>query len=307
MKIERVCDIPELARSSGRKWVLCAAAPHDPYTVEAIVTAHNLGFARLIAVGNRSEMENAAREAGVEFPTDFRVVETSDDHETAHTCADLLSRNEADVLVKGLISTSTMMRVVMHSESGSPEGGFVSHVSVYNEPGSGRLMFLTDAAINIAPNVYRKVEIVRNAVRVARALGIERPKVAMLAAVEELKYPSMPATLDAVLVSKIASSGVIPDAVVEGPFGLDNAISPAAAELKHLAGRSVAGHADILVMPELVSANIFYKALQAYCGVTFAGVVVGTCKPIALTSRADPAAIKLASLSLACLLAGESC
>ena len=146
----------------------------------------------------------------------------------------------------------------------------------------------------------------QNAVDVAHALGIAEPKVAMLAAVESLNYPAMPATLDAALVARIAASGAIPNAIVEGPFALDNVVSPTAADKKKLGGR-VAGCADILCGPEIETANVLYKALQTFCGVTFASVVVGASKPIAVPSRVDSMQTKLMSIALACLLSGKPC
>jgi phosphate butyryltransferase len=161
-------------------------------------------------------------------------------------------------------------------------------------------MLLTDAGINIAPNVHRKAQIVANAVAVAHRLGIERPRVALLAAIDTVQYPYMQATLDATLVSRIARA-TMPDAVVEGPFALDNAVSLKAAEKKDRKGE-VAGCADILCAPEIETANVLYKSLQTFCGLTLASAVVGARSPIAVPSRTDSAQTKLMSIALACLL-----
>jgi len=300
MKIGNVANLPEVARASAKTWRLCVAGPHDDATLDAVLSARRLGFVEPILFGDINTIESIAERLGEPLSPDIAIIETKDDNDTVRQSAKFMTENKADVLMKGLVSTGALMRAIIHSGTGPT--GFVSHVAVFNEPGTGRLMLMSDGGINIAPNIARKVSIVKNAVAVARALGIERPRVAMLAAVEDLKYPSMPATLDAVLVSRIAASGDIPDAVVEGPFGLDNAISCASAETKGLEGREVAGRADILIVPEIETGNVFYKCLEIYCGVVFAGVVVGVGNPIAVSSRADSASTKLVSVALACLL-----
>jgi phosphate butyryltransferase len=175
-------------------------------------------------------------------------------------------------------------------------------VAVFNDPVSGRLLLLTDAGVNISPNIYRKIRIVKNAVQVARSLGIETPRVALLAAIDTLNYPAMQATLDAALVSKMARDGMVEDAFVEGPFALDNAVSPDAAKKKGIGGE-VAGRADILVAQEIETANVLYKSLQFFSNVTFASVVVGASSPIAVPSRVDSPSTKLMSVALTCLLA----
>lgn len=307
MSNRRVQDILDEAKASGATWTLSVAAPHDESVLGSVTQACAMGFTRAVLFGNPELIERAAAQSGTRLEADrFTIVETKDDAATVQESARCVHEGRADVLVKGIVPTSLLMRAVLNHEIGLRSNRFLSHVGVFNDPANGRLMLLTDAGINIAPNVHRKVQIVRNAVAVARALGIVEPRVAMLAAVETLNYPAMPATLEAALVARIAASGVIPDAVVEGPFALDNAISQMSADKKKLAGR-VAGCADILVGPEIETANALYKAFQVYCGVTFASVVVGASKPIAVPSRADSPASKLMSIALACLLSGAPC
>lgn len=306
MKIRRVSDILEAARTSGRRWTLSVAGAEEDSILCAAAGARDRGFAHALLVGDPDRIAKSAARAGVALAEDVTIVAARGEKETVERSAELVHEGRADVLVKGLVSTGIFLKAALHHELGLRSDRLLSHVGVFEDPVSGRLTLLTDAGVNIAPNVYRKVRIVRNAVAVARALGIERPRVALLAAIEKVNYPAMPATLDAVLVARIAASGAIPDAVVEGPFGLDNAVSSEAAEMKHVTG-AVAGGADILVGPEIETANALYKALQIYCRVTFASVVVGARRPIAVPSRADSVETKLMSIALACLLSVESC
>ena len=307
MNIRRVEDLLGAAQAAGHRWRLSVAAPHDASVFGAVAQACDLGFAEAVLFGQRDAMARAARDSGADLrDAHYTIVETADDTATAREAARCAHEGRADVLVKGLTPTGMLLRAVLSHEVGLRSSRLLSHIGVFNEPTSGRLMLLTDAGVNIAPNVHRKVQIVRNAVAVARAMGIAHPRVAMLAATETLNYPAMPATLDAVLVSRIASSGAVPDASVEGPFALDNAVSPASADKKRIAG-DVAGRADILCAPEIETANVLYKALQIYCSVTFASVVVGASRPIAVPSRVDSLQSKLMSLALACLLSGNPC
>ena len=305
MKVQHVTDILAAVKASGNRWTLSVAAPHEDSILGAVSEACQQGFARAVLFGHRDQIELTARKAGITLPEDlFSFVETTDDSNTARESTHFALTGKADVLVKGLISTSLLMRTVLHQDPGPRGSKFMSHIGVFDDPVSGRLMLLTDAGINIAPNVQRKFQIVQHAVNVAHVLGIAEPKVAMLAAVETLNYPAMPATLDAALVARIAASGAIPNAIVEGPFALDNVVSPTSADKKKVGGR-VAGCADILCGPDIETSNALYKALQTFCRVTFASVVVGASKPVAVPSRVDTTQTKLMSIALACLLSGR--
>ncbi len=302
-EIKLVGDILQAARARGREWMLSVNAPHDEAILKAVTGACEEGFARALLFGDPVRIEKTAAAAGVGLGDRITIVSRPDAKEAIDESVEAVHDGRAEILVKGLVPTSSLIRALLHKELGLRSGRFLSHVAVFDAPVYNRLMLLTDAGINITPNVQRKVQIVQNAVRVARRLGMERPKVAMLAAVDTLRYPAMQATLDAALVSRIAKSGVIPDAVVEGPFALDNAISVEAAELKEKKGE-VAGRADILVAPEIETGNVLYKSLQAFCGTTYASVVVGADKPVAVPSRVDSPESMLASIALACVLSG---
>jgi phosphate butyryltransferase len=301
--IRNVADIIEAAAARKKKWRISVAAPYEVALVQALDNARSTGIAKAVLFGDRARIKEACVKAGVTIGQDFTVVHSGSDAEAIAASVQAVHEGPADFIIKGLVPTSALLRAVLEKESGLRSGRLLSHVAVFDEPTGGRLMLLTDAGINIKPNVHRKLEIVKNAVAVAKAIGIVNPRVAMLAAVDTLNYPAMPATLEAALVSRIASSGIIPDAVVEGPFSLDDAVSSHAAETKSAKG-AVAGRADILCAPEIETANVLYKALQIFSKVTFASVVVGARKPLAVPSRSDTAESKLASIALACLLCG---
>jgi phosphate butyryltransferase len=303
MEIRSVGDILQAACAGGREWTLSVNAPHDEAIMKAVTGACAHGFARALLFGDPPLIQKTAADAGLELTDRATIVSRPDPKEAIDESVEATHDGRAQILVKGLVPTSSVIRALLHKELGFRSGRFLSHVAVFDAPVYDRLMLLTDAGINITPNVQRKVQIVKNAVRVALALGMKRPKVAMLAAIDTLRYPAMQATLDAALVSRIARSGVVPEAVVDGPFALDNAVSIEAAKLKERAGE-VAGRADILVAPEIETGNVLYKSLQTFCGTTYASVVVGADNPVAVPSRVDSPESMLASIALACVLSG---
>ena len=285
----------------GTPRTFAVAVPHEPSILQAIGTACSKDLGRAVLVGDIKQMEKIAGESGVDFDDKVTMVQAGDEEAVA-ACVEKVKRGEADILVKGLIPTSSFLRRVLQQESGLRTGKLLSHVAVFDAPIYGRPMILTDAGINISPSIHNKVRIVENAVSAAHAIGIEKPRVAMLAAIDKLNYPAMKATLDAALVSKAVAGGRLAGkAFVEGPFALDNAVSPSAVATKKTKGR-VAGKADILCAPEIETANVLYKALQSFCGVIFASVVVGAGVPLAVPSRSDSAETKLMSIALACLM-----
>ena len=204
--------------------------------------------------------------------------------------------------MKGLVGTADFMRAVLDKTEGLGTGRLLSHVVAFEPAGYQRLLLLTDAAINIAPDLAQKVQIVENALQVSRALGNQETKVAMLAAVETVTA-SMKATEDAALIAKMAERGQIKGCRIDGPLALDNAVSLAAAHHKGICG-DVAGHADLLVVPNIEAGNVLYKSLVYFANTPLAGIVVGAAAPVVLTSRADSPANKLNSIALAVVVSG---
>ncbi len=204
---------------------------------------------------------------------------------------------ESSVLMKGHIATAVLLKAVLNEEYGLRTENILSHVAAFEIQGFNRLIYVTDAGMNITPNLKQKAQIIRNAVHIARSLGVETPVVAPLAAVEVVN-PAMPATMDAAALTVMNQRGQIKDCIVDGPLALDNAISTLAAEHKGISG-DTAGKADILVVPNIESGNILYKSLVYFAQAKVGGVIAGAKAPIVLTSRADSAESKLFSLALA--------
>jgi phosphate butyryltransferase len=217
----------------------------------------------------------------------------------------LVKDGKAGILMKGLIHTAEFLRSLLSKEEGLRQAGkLLSHVYVLEVPSLGRLLLVTDSAFNIAPDVEAKAAIASNAAMVAHCLGMAKPRIAAVAAVEVVN-PKMPATLDAAELARRGKAGAFPDFILEGPFGLDNAISPAAASLKGVQGE-VAGRADILLVPDIETGNIFCKGFAFLGGGSLAGVLAGAKAPVVLCSRADSDKAKLYSIALAHLMA-EKC
>jgi phosphate acetyltransferase len=207
------------------------------------------------------------------------------------------------MLMKGALHSDELLHEVMHHDTGLRTGRRLSHVFVLSVPGYARPLLVTDAAINIAPTLEDKVSIVQNAIDLAHVLGIETPRVAILAAVETVN-PSMPSTLDAAALCKMADRGQIRGGVVDGPLAFDNAVSPAAAKEKGIVSL-VAGQADILLVPDIEAGNVLVKQMTFMGGADAAGIVLGARVPIVLTSRADNTRARLASCAVGTLLAAR--
>jgi phosphate butyryltransferase len=204
------------------------------------------------------------------------------------------------MLMKGILDTSILLKAALAKEGGINAGRLASHVAVMEVPTYHKLLLVTDAAINIAPDIAAKLDIIASAVAVARAIGVDLPKVALLAAVEKVNWEKMPCTADAAIIAQMARRGQLKGCIVDGPLALDNAVSAESARVKQIQSE-VAGDADILVAPDIEAGNILYKCLLDLGGAKGAGIVMGAARPIVLTSRADSAETKLASIALAAL------
>ena len=213
---------------------------------------------------------------------------------------ELVSTGYADMVMKGLLDTATFLRSVLNKEIGLRTGRLMSHVAVFEIEGIDRLILLTDAAFNTYPDLKAKVDILNNSVEVAKAIGVKEPKVAAICAVEVVN-PDMPATTDAAMLSKMNDRGQIKGCLVDGPLAIDNALSMEAAEHKKISG-PVAGRADIMLLPNIESANVMYKTLTYTSKTKNGGILVGTSAPVILTSRADSFETKVNSIALAALV-----
>ncbi len=268
----------------------------QPVLIETLHAAHDLGFVEPRLLGEPDGIARLCKEADWDVPQSW-IIPAVTDEMAARTSVDLVHGGEVEAVMKGLIHTDILMRALLDSERGLRiPGQRVSHVFVTEVKTYSKLLGITDAAINISPNLIAKSQILQNAVDLFRVLGVETPKVAVLSAVETVN-PDVVSTLDAACLTLMAQRGQINGALVEGPLAFDNAISRSAAQEKGIASQ-VAGCADILLVPDLVSGNILAKTLEYLASAVAAGVVVGLTVPVALTSRADPAPSRLASLAL---------
>ncbi|WP_432737142.1 phosphate acyltransferase [Maridesulfovibrio sp. FT414] len=302
MTITSLQGIISAVHKHGKRARVAIAPCAEEFVIRSALTAHAEGIAEPIFIGNREKALKVAADHGLNIDG-FEFLEENDDIEAVSMAVRHFKEGKADLIMKGLISTSVVLKAILNKESGVPTKGIISHVTVFEAPTGDRLVLLTDAGVNIKPNLQRKADILRNALYVARKLGIVQPKAAILAATEKVNYPAMPATLDADILAKMSAEGVFGDARVAGPLALDLAISSTAAACKGI-DNPVAGCADILLTPEIESGNILYKALTTIAGKTLASVVVGSDVPIVVSSRGDSDSSKFHSIALACYLAG---
>jgi phosphotransacetylase len=276
------------------------AHPCDAAALTAAVEAANHGLITPILVGPGAKIRAAAEAAGQDI-SPFRLEPAAHSHAAAARAVALVREGEARLLMKGSLHTDELMHEVTSAEGGLRTARRISHVYLMDVPRYPRPLLITDAAVNIAPSLEDKRDIVQNAVDLAHVMHIALPRVAILSAVETINS-KLPSTLDAAALCKMADRGQITGALLDGPLAFDNAVSLEAAREKGIVSE-VAGRADILVVPDLVSGNILAKQLTFLAGADAAGVVLGARVPIILTSRADPEAARIASCAVAVLLA----
>ncbi|SDS51469.1 phosphate butyryltransferase [Bradyrhizobium canariense] len=293
--LARAAEYPPLATA--------VAYPCDANALGAAVEAAQAGLIIPILVGPKEKMIATAKAANLDIST-YRLVDTPTSVTAAAAAVALTKTGEAALLMKGLLHTDELLHAVLVPDSGLHTGRRLSHVYLMDVPSYPRLLMVTDTAVNIAPDIEQKRDIVQNAIDLAHVMGIETPRVALLSAVETVD-PKLRSTLDAAALCKMADRGQITGGLVDGPLAFDNAVSPAAAAEKGIVSK-VAGQADILVVPDLEAGNILAKQLTFLAGADAAGVVVGARVPIILTSRADGERTRRASCALAVLIAHNS-
>ncbi len=291
------------ANAGGKRSLLAVAVAQDAEVLLAVDGAYNLGIAGAILVGNEEEIRAIAEKLNIDLAK-YTVVNEADKVEACRKAVKLVRDGEADVVMKGLVDTSIILKAVLDKEIGLRESPVLSHVALFEVPGYDRLFYLTDAAMNIAPDLEAKKHILRNAVKVAHALGNENPIACALCAVEKVN-PKMQATLDAAALVEANQAGEISGCTVIGPLALDNAISPEAAKHKGITDPN-AGKADILLVPAIEVGNVFYKSMVFMARAKNAGMIVGAKAPIVLTSRADSDETKLNSIALALKVAAAN-
>lgn len=294
-------EILKAAKAKGPKTIAVAVA-EDVEVLSAVNSAKTLGIANAILIGDKDEILKTAGQSGVEL-VDYEVVDIKDKNDACRYAVELVSSGKAHIVMKGLVDTSLILKAVLDEKIGLRTGNVLSHVAVFDINGYDRLFYVTDAAMNIAPNLDQKKQIIENAVQVANALENDNPKVAALCAVEKVN-PKMQATVDAAELVKMNEEGTLKGCVVGGPFALDNAVSLEAARHKGI-DHPVAGNADILMVPTIEAGNMLYKSMVFFAKGKNAGIVVGAKAPIVLTSRADSDIAKLNSIAIGVLMASK--
>jgi phosphate butyryltransferase len=296
--IRKLQGIIELAQENPPTRVAVAAAAHK-LVLESVQRAVNLGLIEPLLVGREEDIRAEAAAIGWEL-TDEHIVPTETNRLAAEAAVRLVREGQAQVVMKGYLHTDEMLRAVMARETGLRTDRLLSHVFVLEVPAYHKLLLISDAAINISPDIPKKAEITQNAVDLAKKLGVERPKVAALSSVETIN-PNIPSTVHAACLSKMAERGQIKGAIVDGPLAFDNAISAEAAADKGIVS-PVSGDVDVVVVPDLDAGNILFKNLEYLASAKVAGVVMGATAPVVLTSRSDPPRARVYSLALAGLL-----
>ena len=290
-----------IAATRAIRPIPCAVAhPCDASSLGGAVEAAEAGIILPILVGPAHKVLAAAQAAGLDIAA-FELVDVPHSHAAAAKAVELVRSGRAELLMKGSLHTDELMREIVAKERGLRTERRISHVFVMDVPSYPEPLFITDAAVNIFPDLETKADICRNAIDLHLGLGLGTPRVAILSAIETVS-PKIPGTIDAAALCKMADRGQIAGGLLDGPLALDNAISPEAAEIKGIRSE-VAGRAQVLVVPDLEAGNMLAKNLSFLAGADAAGIVLGARVPIILTSRADNVRTRMASCAVAALYA----
>lgn len=295
MELKSLADLIEIAKGKKLRRLAVAAAA-DLHVLEAVHNAVKEGIVEPILVGDEAGIKEIS--ASINFDiANFKIINEPNPVKASIKAVALVKNGEADVLMKGMVSTGPLLKAVLDKENGLRKGSIISHVAFYETPFYHKLLGVTDAAMNVAPDFNEKVAIVNNAVDAFHRLGIKNPKVAVVGAVEVVN-PKMEATVHAAMLTMMNRRKQIKGCLVDGPLAIDNAVSKEAAIHKGIES-DVAGDCDIIVTPDINSGNILYKSLGFLGGATSAAVLMGATCPIVLTSRSDSEKSKMLSIALA--------
>lgn len=307
--INRVEDLVAHVKQVGRRCGVAVVAADDADLLRVVGEAARMGLIVPTLIGSAVKITQLAGDHSIDISR-CQLIDKTGDMDCIAEGVRLIRAGQCDIIMKGAVRTGDLMKEMLRKENQLRTDRILSHVGVFTVPGENRLMLITDAGINIAPDLKRKRDIVLNAVDVAHALGLECPKVAVLSFIEKIEnkdlHPAIRAsTEDAEALTEMCKAGKLPGCIVEGPYALDNAISRYAAEKKKIKG-VVAGCADILVAHDINMGNAIYKSLQVWVQAVIAGVVVGCKVPVVVPSRNDSMESKLQSIGLAMLLLPKS-
>ena len=302
MRLTSIKDFAAEAKKMKEKTVFAVVEAQDDHTLESVVNACNEGVMIPRLIGNAGKIREILVQLGTD-PVGYDVVSSGSAEESMKYAVDMIHNGEASVIMKGNLETAEFLKDIVKKENGLLSGSHLSLVVLFSLPRYHKIFAVSDVGLNTYPDLKGKRAIVENAVRMLNALGVEKPKVAVITAVEKVN-PKMPETIDADALKKMNQSGEIPNCIIEGPISFDLATSAEAARIKGYES-PVAGDADLLVVPEIVSGNILVKCLTGMAGALTAGTVLGSKVPIMITSRSSEATDKFNSIALtACIAAG---
>ena len=296
--LTKLSEIHEIVKKRKETKRLVLAVAQDEHSLEAVCAAARKKYIEPILVGDAEQIKAiAAKHKKIDI-TLFNIIHEPNIQEAVAKAVKLVHYGEADILMKGNVGTSTLLKGVLNKEWGLRKTDALSHIALFEvEAYHHKLLALTDVAMNIAPDLNTKISIINNSVEFLRQIGVDTPKVAVLGAVE-LVNENMPATIDAALLSKMAERGQIRNCIIDGPLAFDNAISAESAKHKGIISK-VAGDADLLLLPDIEAGNVLYKSFVFFANAKVAAVILGARAPIVLTSRSDSEETKLDSITLA--------
>ena len=285
----------EFLKSKPKKKMVAAYA-NDSHTIDAVSKAIDMGIVEGILVGDKTEIVKVCSEEGIDI-NKFSIVDESNDIKATQKAVDIINEGNADFIMKGMVTSDKYMRVILNKEKGLiPPKAVLSHVTVIENAGYHKLLVISDLAVIIQPDINQKIAMTNYVIKIAHSLGIEKPKVALLAATEQTSH-KISACADAAIISKMADRGQIKGAFVDGPLALDVIVDKESAEIKKVKSE-VAGDADCIVFPNIESGNTFYKFHTKLCGGELGAIVVGAKVPAVLSSRGDSVKTKLYSIAL---------
>lgn len=284
MQIRSFDQIIEAVKKAPKKTIALAMA-EDEDALIALNNAHQQGIADGVLVGDKRKISELCEKNEINIDN-FDIVQATNEQTAVVRSIQLVREHLADTLMKGRCGTATLLRAVLDKKQGIRSGKLLSHVALFETASYPKFLIMSDGGMNIAPDLDAKIGIIENALLAAKKLKIKEPKVALISAVEKVNYSGMPSTADAAIIAKMADRGQISGAIIDGPLALDNAIDKRSCEIKGI-NSPVGGDADILIMPNIESGNVLYKALNYLGGAKGAGIILGARVPIILTSRAD--------------------
>ncbi len=295
MVLTKLNDLVEIAKNK-KKVKIAVAAAEDKNVLEAVKNAYEKELIEPILIGNKEKILEISKNINFDIKNDS-IIDECNPILSSKKAVELIKNKKADVLMKGLVQTADFLREVLHNETGIRKNGVLSHIGIFETPFYHKLIGVTDAALNIAPNIKEKIEIIKNGVELFNKLDYKLPKIAIIGAVEVVN-PKMQTTIDAAMLTMMNKRNQIKNCIIDGPLALDNAVSKEAAAHKGIASE-VAGDTDLIVAPYIEVGNVLYKSMNFIGGAKVAAVLMGAKVPIVLTSRADSEESKFYSIALA--------